>query len=102
MLSMKIWFDHLSFAHSCDIGTDSNNRSDDCVDDCERECDAPFYDKNSIRRLYYDMQFPFPLDQQSVSHLAAHQFLLSSTLHIQSCDDSYWLICNPVEAGNIA
>src|SRR5579859_1154545 len=51
---------------------------------------------------YYNARTHFPLDQEHVFRLARHRLQLASTLHIQACDASHWLICNPVEAGNIA
>ena len=54
-----------------------------------------------VARSYYDTQTHFALDQEQVLRLAGHRLQLANTLQMQACDASHWLICNPVEAGNI-
>jgi uncharacterized protein len=114
---MKIWSDSLSYLNGIRNGyvsyvegninnkrignyhTDSNyydtERSDgDEDDDPERDC--------RIVWSCHTTRPHFPLDQEDLSRLAEHRLQLGSTLHMQVCDPSHWLICNPVEAGNIA
>ena len=75
--------------YDADCGVDNHgpNYNADCAGD---DCDT----KN--------VQTHFPLNQEHLSRLTEHHLQLARTLHLQPCDASHWLICNPVEAGNIA
>lgn len=42
------------------------------------------------------------LNQQGLTHLADQHLHLASSLYLQPCDDTHWLICNPLEGGHIA
>ena len=114
---MKIWSDSLSYlnnilcgsmsdierfiSYAC-INGNQNDRyrynagdGDDDSTECTGDCRIP-------GKTYYDAQRHFPLDEEQVFGLAAHHLQLANTLHIQPCDASHWLICNPVEVGDIA
>ena len=113
---MKIWSD--SYLNS--IRNGHMNRvelipNDDCApDDCSGDCPtgdcvSPYYDAQcqlpagdcGVGGPYYDAQTQLLLDQESLSRLPEHHLQLASTLHMQPCDASHWLICNPVDTGKI-
>ncbi len=116
---MKIWSDSLSYLNSIRARYVSHVErilSDEWTNDsASGDCanDTPYYDvqyqnlndegpddcnngDNYVPRTHV------ALNQEYVSRLAEHHLQLTNTLHIQACDASHWLICNPVEAGNIA
>jgi len=78
---------------------DRPNRSFDCDDD-----EDPWSDWNKQRSAEspYNAWTQFSRNQEHVSRLARHHLQLATTLHIQPCDASNWLICNPIQAGKIA
>ncbi len=112
---MKIWSDSLSYLDSIYDGYVSHVErilSGECTDDfrshrayynaeCEPSAGGEDDDCHSVES-YYDSRTHVPVDREYVLCLAGHQFQLASTLHIQPCDASHWLVCNPVEAGKIA
>jgi uncharacterized protein len=119
MVSMKIWSDSLSYLNSIRDGYVSHIErilTDDCKSDCttdkgavdrlhyNAECGDPWECRGDCRvsEPLYDARTHFPLDQEHAFRLAEHHLQLANTLHIQACDASHWLICNPVETGNIA
>jgi uncharacterized protein len=118
---MKIWSDSLSYLNSLHDGHLSHIESilsDECVGDCipnVRIDDRSYYDAEcqgpdagecggecNQPTFYSNTPTHFPLDQEYMSHLPEHCLQLASTLYIQPCDPSHWLISNPVEAGHIA
>ena len=112
---MKIWSDSLSYLNSIYNGYVSYVErilSGECTDDLSyqrayynAECELSIGGEDDDCKFvgsYYDSRIQFPLDQEYILCLAEHHLQLASTLHIQPCDASHWLICNPVEAGKIA
>jgi uncharacterized protein len=113
---MKIWSDSLSYLNSISSGYVSHIErilSDECADDCRNL--RAYYDAEGPKEggdeegddchfvgSYYDSRTHFPLDQEHLFRLTEHHLQLANTLHIQPCDASHWLICNPIEAGKIA
>src|SRR5579864_4619468 len=114
---MKIWSNSLSYLKSIRDGyvsqiarilsdeyTDDRHddksysnaeRDDGDSEECKGECPPP-------QRSHYNAWTHFSLDQEHLLRLSEHHLQLANTLHIQPCDASHWLICNPIEAGNIA
>jgi uncharacterized protein len=111
---MKIWSDSLPYLKSmserygspaASILSDDNSYDGSysdgedpsgCIGEGGKDGDC------AVAEPYHGAQTYLPLDNEQVSHLAGHHFQLASTLHMQACDASHWLICNPIEAGNIA
>jgi hypothetical protein len=102
---------------------DRSNRGDDCDDDDGKECatyalpqQVTYLNRGSDcgddddqdggykrpARTYSNVWTQFSQNQGQVYRLAGHRLQLPNTLHIQPCDTSHHLICNPVEAGKIA
>lgn len=83
---MKIWLDSLKKAHD-------HNSENECRPDCDcTDCDCPFESTPTHAHL----------DQACLPYLANHRLQLANTLHLQACDASHWIACNPVDAGRIA
>lgn len=106
---MKIWFNSSSPSHpSYNTLMDDCECTDDCDGDCtvryDHECDDDCGEcaVNCDAKLYSDEQAHFSLDEVGLPPLTTHRLQLADTLYIQACNSSHSLICNPVEAGNIA
>jgi uncharacterized protein len=101
MQSMKIWFDPLFLLYSV-----SNSHVGDAqiAGPCPKDDGSPddCFNNDYATRPYYDARTYFPLDQKHEFRLAGHHLQLTSAFQMQVCDTSHWLICDPVEAGNIA
>src|SRR5436305_2030298 len=99
---MKIWFD--SFLYLNDI----RERYVGHIENFPRgeyECDpAPSIPSGDCYGVWsrYNTWTHFLPGQEYLSYVAEHRLQLANTLHIQPCDASHWLICNPIDAGNIA
>ncbi len=111
---MKIWSDSLPYLKSMlerygspveSILSDVNSYNDWSYSDEEAPTGCLGEGNKGdcqVAEPYHGAQTYLPLDKEQVPHLTEHHFQLANTLHIQACDRSHWLICNPIEAGNIA
>jgi uncharacterized protein len=75
-------------------------REGECAGDCDG-CDADYFPEDE-KSNFCGTRNQFTLDYKYVSLLAKHRLQLVNALHMQTCDVSHRLICNPIEAGNIA
>ena len=76
-----------TYSHECDS---------ECSSDCDSECAAGYSARCSHPNSL------LTVDQEDLARLTTHRLQLSSTLYIQACDTSHWLLCNPATTGEIA
>ena len=117
---MKIWSDSLSYLNTVRneyVSCVERFLSDECtnwasgnrVNDSQNNTSydnvqhqGPEKDPDDCGTPDDDTQTRVVLNHEYISRLTNHHFQLANTLHIQPCDASHWLICNPIDTGKIA
>jgi len=122
---MKIWLDSFSLRKSIESYMYNTKSMDDCAidritinnyvaqankesheysleDECRPDCECSADCDCAVGDLDNNTSAHTHVGQTCVSDLVNHHLQLADTLHIQHCDTSHWLACNPVGTGHIA